>query len=219
MTALKFSIRSRCQPGSELLGEARRRSGGCRARRWPTACAGTRTRASPTRASGGTPGCRSRPMPMTADDLVGELGEVRVVRATAGVLVVPARGVERLALELLHARDRRELHEVEDPDGAMIRYRARTSSPRSVRMTQRDALSSHSLGLDAGVEQRVVDQAVLRRRSRRGAGGSRRRTRSGSWGRSPSPRASACRCTTRRRTSRPGTGSSTRCRRCRRPCR
>ena len=34
-----------------------------------------------------------------ADDLVGQLGEVRVVGTAAGVLVVPARGVERLALE------------------------------------------------------------------------------------------------------------------------
>ena len=40
-----------------------------------------------------------------------------VVGTTARVPVVPTRGMERRALERLHPRDRRDLHQVEDPDG------------------------------------------------------------------------------------------------------
>ena len=68
------------------------------------------------RRAAATPGSRCAPLPTSATDLVGELRHVRVGRAPAGVRVVPAGGVERLALEVLHPRDHRHLHEVEDAD-------------------------------------------------------------------------------------------------------
>ena len=66
------------------------------------------------------------------DALVGELVEHRVVPLAAGVLVVPARGVELVALEVVDARDVRELGGVSVPP-AMITKRARISSSRLVR--------------------------------------------------------------------------------------
>ena len=83
-----------------------------------------------------------RPGAHEADDLVRQAGE-GLVRAAAGVLVVPARRVEGAAGEVLHARDGGQLHEVEDPDGQHVPA-ARISSPRSVRIRHRAASSSHS---------------------------------------------------------------------------
>ncbi len=56
---------------------------------------------------------------MRPDDLVGEAGE-GLVRRTAGVLVVPSRRVERAPGEVLHARDDRQLEQVEDPHGQHV---------------------------------------------------------------------------------------------------
>ena len=53
------------------------------------------------------------------DGLVAEVGE-RLPWTATGVLVVPARRVEGAPPELLHARDGRQLHEVEDPDGEHV---------------------------------------------------------------------------------------------------
>ncbi len=53
------------------------------------------------------------------DDLVGQAGQ-RLVRAAAGVPIVPPRRVERAPGKVLHARDGGQLHEVEDPDGQHI---------------------------------------------------------------------------------------------------
>gem|GEM_PF-2164893 len=62
---------------------------------------------------------RAAPGADDPDDLVAELVEVRIVRSATRVAVVPARAVEGSPAEgspaeLLHARDRRELHQVED---------------------------------------------------------------------------------------------------------
>ena len=97
-----------------------------------------------------------------ADDLVGELGQVRVVGPAAGVLVVPPGGVERRALEVVHARDRRQLHEVEDPGrqdevaGAHLVAAIGADHPAGAALVP-------LARLDAGVEERIVHQAVLRR--------------------------------------------------------
>ena len=53
------------------------------------------------------------------DDLVRQAGE-RLVRPTAGVVVVPPRRVERRPGEVLHSRDGGQLHEIEDPDSQHV---------------------------------------------------------------------------------------------------
>ena len=215
--ALKFSIRSFCHPGrrcsaNSLVGgpvaaHADRRRRALEHVHVLRRLRERRHRLDPARADADD-----------ADDLVGQLGEVRVVRPAAGVLVVPPGGVERRALEVVHARDRRQLHEVEDAGrqdevaGADLVAAVGADHPAG-----RCSRPTRSSRRRCGTARRRPGRTSSR--SRRGAGGSRPRTRTASWGRSSSPRASACRCTTRRRTSRRGSGSSTRCPRCRRPCR
>ena len=144
MTALKFSIRSRCHPGwscsaKSLVGRAVVAHADCRRRALEHVHVlrrlGERRHALDRAAAG----------PDDADDLVGQLREARVVGRAAGVLVVPPGGVERLALEVLHPRDPGQLHEVEDPGrhrrgtGPGSRRRGRCGSPSASRR------SSHSL--------------------------------------------------------------------------
>ena len=96
------------------------------------------------------------------DDLVGQVREVRVVRSTPRVLVVPPRRVERPALEAVHPRDRRQLHEVEDAGRVDEVTRADLVAAIGADHPTRRALVPFAR-VDAGVEQRVVDQSVLRR--------------------------------------------------------
>src|SRR5262245_30139196 len=79
---------------------------------------------------------------------------------TARVLPVPATRVERLALEVLHARDHRDLHEVEDAGGDDEPARVELVAPVGVEDPAPFALVPFALH-DAGVEQRVVLQAEL----------------------------------------------------------
>ena len=101
------------------------------------------------------------PVPRTATDLVRELVE-RLVRAAARVLVVPPRRVERAPLEVLHAGDGRQLHEVEDPDGqdvpAAADFVAAVGGDEPTPLVLQPFGAGH-----AGVEQRVVFEAVARR--------------------------------------------------------
>ena len=53
------------------------------------------------------------PVPMIADALVGELVERRAVGIAAGVVVVPAAGVEGMALEALDAGNARQLRHMQ----------------------------------------------------------------------------------------------------------
>ena len=118
MIAWKLSIRSRCQPRFEPVGEVG--IGG------PVApLADGRRRALEHVEVLGRLGQRrhaldaARPGADEGDDLVRQAGE-RLVRAAAGVLVVPPRRVERAPGEVLHARDGGQLHQVEDPDGQHV---------------------------------------------------------------------------------------------------
>ena len=96
------------------------------------------------------------------DDLVGQVREVRIVRSTTRVLVVPPRRVERPALEAVHPRDRRQLHQVEDAGRVDEVARADLVAAVGADHPTRAALVPFAR-VDAGVEQRVVDQSVLRR--------------------------------------------------------
>ena len=151
-------MRARCQPGSSLLAEVGRRWAGCPARRWRRGCAGRRRGASPTRPAAARTGCRWRRCRGARPTLSASLVE-GLVGAAARVLVVPARRVERTAREVLHARDGRQLHEVEDPDGQDVP--AAADFVAAIGVDEPAALVLLPLGAGhAGVEQRVVLEAV-----------------------------------------------------------
>ena len=160
ITALKFSIRSFCQPGRSWSTKSSR----CR----PVAALADRRRR-PLEHVDVLRRLRQRRQRLDAgrahadeaDDLVGELGEVRIARRATGVLVVPPGGVERPALEVVHAGDGRELHEVEDARGGDEVAGADLVAAVGADHPARGALVPRAR-LDAGVEQRVVDEAVLR---------------------------------------------------------
>ena len=152
-----------------------------------------------------------------ADGLVAEPGQAPA-RIAAGVVVVPPAGVERMAREGLDAGMPGSFGRWSGPL-PMTTNRATSSSPRLVRTSQRRPggipLEAGDLGREAG----SVRQPELLGDARRSAPGSPVRGSTSPWARSRSPRATAGRCRTRRRTGRPGSGSSTRSRRSRRPSR
>ena len=162
-----------------------------------------------------------------ADDL-GQLGD-RLHGRGAGAddadplalqvdVVVPARRVERLALERLHALDAGQLRARQDAVGED--HEAGPHGVAAIGVTVHRPVVLVPLGLlDGGVEQAVVVEAELARPSSGSTRGSRTPRRTSSSGRSPSPRAAGGSCTTRRRRRCPGSGSSTTCRRRRRPSR
>ncbi len=204
--------------GLERLPPTPDRSGGCRARRSTTACAGRRRGARPPRRGAGSHCTAVAPVPMMPTRLSCRPVEVPVAVA-AGVVVVPAAGVERVALERLDAGDAGQLRPVQRAVGHARRSGRACASPRLVRTIQRAASSSQRELGDLGLEAARCGRGRSARRSRGCARGSRARASTSPSGRSRSPRAAAGRCRTRRRTSRPGSGSSTRCRRSRRPSR
>ncbi len=57
--------------------------------------------------------------PDQRDNLVTQIGH-RLTRPAAGVGVIPSRGVKCRAVEAVHPRDRRQLHQVEDSDGEHV---------------------------------------------------------------------------------------------------
>ena len=94
------------------------------------------------------------------DALVGELVHRRARRVAAGVVVVPAAGVERVALEVLDARDARQLGHVqragahaEELGGELVAAVGADDPARAV-------VVPLEVG-DLGVEQRVVVEAEL----------------------------------------------------------
>ncbi len=90
------------------------------------------------------------------DDLVAETIE-RLVGAATGVVVVPARRVERDASEILHPCDDGQLHEVEDPDGQDVPPATHHVAAVGVDPPARRILVPLSPG-DARLEQRVAGQ-------------------------------------------------------------
>ena len=90
------------------------------------------------------------------DDFVGQAGE-RLVRAAAGVAVVPPGGVERAPGEVLHARDGGELHEIEDPHGQDIPAAADLVAPVGADAPASRVLFPLGPG-HPGVEQGIVHQ-------------------------------------------------------------
>ena len=89
MIAWKLSIRACCQPGSSAVGELGIGGPVAPHADRPTACAGTRRRASAASASGGQALDAGRAGADEPDDLVAELGE-RLARAAAGVARSPS---------------------------------------------------------------------------------------------------------------------------------
>ena len=143
-------------------------------------------------------------------DLIAQLGH-GLARCAAGVAVVPAGRVERPTLEVLHARDGGQLEQVEDPDRQHVVATRHLVAAVGADLPPSGSVIPPGAG-HAGVEEGVGAQVVAGRRSPGGAAGSPRPTRTGGSGRSRAPRASAGRCTTPRRTSPLGSGSSTRSR-------
>ena len=191
---------------------------GCRARRSTRACAGTRRGACAAAPRWGTHCTAVAPVPMMPTTLSCSLSRCPVAGA-AGVGVVPAAGVERVAAR----RSRRpgcpgSFGRCSGPL-AMMTKRARMRSPRLVETIQRRVSSSQRRSVTSVCRQRALvepevsgDVAAVLEDLR----GARHTSPSG---RSRPPRAAAGRCTTRRRTPRPDSGSSTTCRRRRRPSR
>ena len=155
ITAWKFSLRARCQPGAQARGElvARGVVGAHtdRARRaleHVEVLRGLRQRRDGLHGAG--PG---------SDDPDGLVGQLRhgLVGTTTGVLVVPTRGMERAALERLHPRDHRQLHQVEDPDRHHQIPSADLVAPIGSDHPTRPTLVPLAR-LHTGVEQRRIDE-------------------------------------------------------------
>ena len=218
--AVKFSSQRCCQPGRGDLGEplgvggpvvahVDRRRRALEDVELPARPGEVRARTAPTVA----------PVPMMADALVGQLVHRRAERVAAGVVVVPAAGVERVALERLDAGDARAASARAAGRCPWPTNWAVNSSPRLVRMIQRARLVVPLEVGDLGVEQRVVVEAELLpdalavledlRRVRVLLG----RHVPGLLEQRHVHEATRC------RTARRGSGSSTRCRRSRRPSR
>ena len=89
------------------------------------------------------------------DALVGELRQTAAV-ITAGVVVVPAAGVERVALELFDARHRRQLRPVQ-----RARSPSRRSAPSWRRRGRWRRSSARCLRPNAGSVTLVWKQAVV----------------------------------------------------------
>ena len=183
----------------EPLGEVRDRWAGCLVRRWPTVCAGTRRGGSADSARAGTHWMPLAPVPTRATTLSARASSGSCGSA-AGVVVVPARRVERRPGEVLHARDGQAAS-----TGSGSRRRARTSGSRpgrrgrcrratgrARRATRRGVTPVWKRASSYEVEP-VGDRLEV-------AAGSPRRTRSAAWGRSRALRASGGRCRTRCRT-------------------
>ena len=214
---LKFSIRRCCQPGCQAgrpLGIGR--PVGAHVDRRRRALEDVQLLGG--RAEVGHALHRGRAGADDADALVAQAGEV-AVGVAAGVVVVPAAGVERVPAERLDAGDRRQLGPVQRPvrhddeAGAHGVAAVRRDDPARRRRRPSAARSPRSGSSASSVEVEVLaDRPAVGEDLRRAA-------RTSPSGRSRAPRAAAGRCTTRRRTSRRGSGSSTRCRRSRRPSR
>src|ERR1700733_3781813 len=100
----------------------------------------------------------ARPGAEKGDDLVLQAGE-RVVGPATGVLVVPACRVERVAGEVLHALDGRQLHEVEDANGQDVPATVDLVAAMGADAPARQVLVPLRMR-DSGVEEGVVRQAV-----------------------------------------------------------
>src|SRR5262249_34635238 len=97
---------------------------------------------------------RGRARADDADDLVLQARQVPV-RIAAGVAVVPARGVERMALEAFHAGNARQLRPVQR--ARRERHEARTDGIAAVRLDDpARGLLVPLHGRDLGLEQRVL---------------------------------------------------------------
>ena len=136
----------------------------------------------------------------------------------ARVVVVPTARVERVALERLHARNRRQLRPVQ----RTVRHRdvARPHLVAAVRghdPARRRLRPNAFRSLRSGSKRSHRDRSA--RRSRGCARGSPARACTSLSGCSSALRAAADRCRPRYRTARPDNGSSTTCRRSRRPSR
>ena len=156
------------------------------------------------------------PVPMMPTRLSAELGHRRAGRVAAGVVVVPAAGVEAVAGEGLDARDAGQLRPVQrtgahgDEPGADLVAAVGADDParRRRRPTRASVTSVEKQRVVVEAELRGDALAVLEDLGRHA------RTSASACGRSL--RAAAGRSSPRCRTSRPGSGSSTRCRRRRR---
>ena len=84
----------------------------------------------------------------------------RGLGATAGVGVVPARRVEGVAGEVLHAADGRQLHEVEDAGGQHVPAARDGVAAVGVDQPARLLLTPFGAG-HPGVKERVVDQVEV----------------------------------------------------------
>ena len=217
--AVKFSSQRCCQPGVAIVGEPlgvgrpvvahvdRRRRAledvELLARAWPGA---------------GTHCTDVAPVPMIATRLSASWSIGAPVGVAAGVVVVPAAGVERVALEVLDAGDAGELRHVQRAGAHGDELRGELVAAVGADDPARAVVVPLEVG-DLGVEQRVVVEAELLPDALAVLEDLRARARTSRSACARSPRAAACRRSSPCRTARRGSGSSTRCRRSRRPSR
>ena len=96
------------------------------------------------------------PGPDQGDDLVAEIGE-RFAGPAPGEAVVPPRGVERAAGEVVHPRNGRQFHEIEDSDSQYVETAGQFVAPIGVDLPAAGIVVPHGFR-DAGVEQGVGNQ-------------------------------------------------------------
>ena len=174
MTAEKFSMRCRCQPGSRPSVKS---SGVGRLPRTPMAD-GVRWntyRCFADSASAGTAWMALAPVPMIPTTLSPSWSRCGSSGRATRVAVVPSGAVEGAPAELLHAHDGRELHQVEDPGRDDQVVGADRVTPVGGQDPARARLVPLAQsGRSCGTARRRRGRSAAR--SRRGAAGSRRRT-------------------------------------------
>ncbi len=153
-----------------------------------------------------------------ADALVGQLFHQRARRVAAGVIVIPAAGVERVSLEGLDAFDAGKFRHMQRPGAHADELRGEGIAAIGADGPARFCLvpvEAH----DLGVEQRVVRRGHIACRCAGSARGFPAHAHISPTACGRFLRAAACRPSTPYRIARPDTCSSTRCRRSRRPSR